>query len=194
MTGLSHGAAGIAYALLLLYETTQNSVFREAACEAIAYEHSVFSPAVQNWPDFRSEKTAFGASWCHGAPGIALARLGSLTILDTDEIRQEIETALQTTQKLSLQEINHLCCGNFGRIDVLLVAAHQLGHPEFLKIAHQQAAWIVNRAENAGSFQMFPNVFTDIYNPGFFQGTSGMGYELLRLAYPETLPSVLLWE
>lgn len=194
LTGLSHGTAGIAYALLRLYETTQNLAFREAACEAIAYERSVFSQAVQNWPDFRSENTVFGASWCHGAPGIALARLGSLTILDTKEIRQEIEIALQTTQKLNLQEINHLCCGNFGRIDTLLVAAHQLECPEFLKLAHQQAAWIVNRAENAGSFQMFPTVFKDIYNPGFFQGTSGIGYELLRLAYPEKLPSVLLWQ
>lgn len=196
LTGFSHGAAGIAYALLRLYNTTQNPIFKEAACEAIAYERSVFSPKIQNWPDLRSENTVFSTSWCHGAPGIALARLGGLTILDTSEIRQEIKTALQTTQKVSLQkEINHLCCGNFGCIEVLLVAAQQLKRPEYLKIAHQQAAWIVSRAENAGSSQIFPNEnFKDIYNPGFFQGIPGIGYELLRLAYPQQLPSVLLWE
>jgi lantibiotic modifying enzyme len=31
-------------------------------------------------------------------------------------------------------------------------------------------------------------------NPSFFQGTAGIGYELLRMARPDLLPSVLLWE
>jgi type 2 lantibiotic biosynthesis protein LanM len=123
LTGFSHGASGLAYSLLRLYETTQDPVFREAATEAFAYERSVFSPIAQNWPDFRSEKPEFLTSWCHGAPGIGLARLGSLAILDTDEIRQEIEIALKTTQKFGMHGIDHLCCGNFGRIEMLLIAA-----------------------------------------------------------------------
>lgn len=194
LTGFSHGAAGIAYALLRLYEATQDAVFLEAATEAISYEQSVFSPSAQNWPDLRSEKPEFLTSWCHGAPGIGLARLGSLTILDTDEIRQEIEIALQTTQKFAMHEIDHLCCGNFGRIEMLSVGAQQLERSELAQIAQKQAAWAVNRAKNIGSFQIFPNLFRGTYNPGFFQGTAGIGYELLRLAYPEKLPSVLLWK
>ncbi|MBW4509343.1 MAG: type 2 lantipeptide synthetase LanM family protein [Scytonematopsis contorta HA4267-MV1] len=194
LTGLSHGAAGIAYALLRLYAVACDPVFLEAAEEAIAYERSVFSPKVQNWPDLRSEKPMFGMSWCHGAPGIALARLGCLPILDTSEIRQEIETALQTMQKYALQEIDHLCCGNFGRIDVLLVAAQNLCIPELLETAQKQAAYCVQKAENNGYFQISVGNFKGIYNPAFFQGTAGIGYELLRLAYPDLLPSVLLWE
>ncbi|MBN3880134.1 MULTISPECIES: type 2 lanthipeptide synthetase LanM family protein [unclassified Nostoc] len=194
LTGFSHGASGVAYSLLRLYETTQDKVFKEAATEAIAYERSVFSPIAQNWPDFRSEKPEFLTSWCHGAPGIGFARLGSLAILDTDEIRQEIEIALQTTQKFGMHEIDHLCCGNFGRIEVLLIAAQQLGRSEFSETAQKQAAWVVKRAENTGSFQIFPNLFRGTYNPGFFQGAAGIGYELLRLAYPDSLPSVLLWK
>jgi lantibiotic modifying enzyme len=62
-------------------------------------------------------------SWCHGAPGIGLARLGSLPILDTAEIRQEIAVAINTTQQFGLHNIDHLCCGNFGRMEVLLVGA-----------------------------------------------------------------------
>jgi type 2 lantibiotic biosynthesis protein LanM len=193
LTGFSHGASGLAYSLLRLYETTQDPVFREAATEAFAYERSVFSPIAQNWPDFRSEKPEFLTSWCHGAPGIGLARLGSLAILDTDEIRQEIEIALKTTQKFGMHGIDHLCCGNFGRIEMLLIAAQQLGRSEFSEIAQKQTAWVVKRAENTGSFQIFPNLFRGTYNPGFFQGADGIGYELLRLAYPEKLPSVLLW-
>jgi type 2 lantibiotic biosynthesis protein LanM len=198
-TGFSHGAAGIAYTLLRLYKTTQESAFLEAAEEAIAYERSVFCPSTGNWPDVRTsdvgeDKLSFMTTWCHGAPGIALARLGGLAILDTAEIRQEIAVALNTTQQFGLQNLDHLCCGNFGRMEVLLVAAQKLSRPEFWKTAKNQAAQIVTRAEHTGAFYLFPELPRDVYNPGFFQGTAGIGYELLRLAYPDSLPSVLLWE
>ena len=193
-TGLSHGAAGIAYALLRLYKTTLDPVFLEAAEEAIAYERSVFSPNAGNWQDVREDKPSFMTSWCHGAPGIGLARLGSLAILDTPEIRQEIAVALNTTQQLGLQAIDHLCCGNLGRIEVLLVAATKLPQPELGETAQKQTAWVVARAKQRGAFCLFPDIAGDIYNPGFFQGTAGIGYELLRLGYPDLLPSVLLWE
>jgi lantibiotic modifying enzyme len=32
-----------------------------------------------------------------------------------------------------------------------------------------------------------------VYSPGLFQGAAGIGYELLRLADPERVPSVLLF-
>jgi type 2 lantibiotic biosynthesis protein LanM len=199
LTGFSHGAAGIAYALLRLYEATHEPVFRETAEEAIAYERSVFSPQAGNWPDFRpigmrDGKPTFMTSWCHGAPGIGLARLGSLAILDTDEIRQEIEIALKTTQQYKLNGIDDLCCGTFGRIEVLLTAAHQLSKIELLEIAQKQASWVVARSKQVGSFYLLPGFPKNIYIPNFFQGTAGIGYELLRLAYPDLLPSILLWQ
>lgn len=187
LTGFSHGAAGIAYALLRLYETTDEVKFLEAATEAITYECSVFSPAAGNWPDLRSPQPSFMTNWCHGAPGIGLARLGSLAILDTSEIQQEIETALTTTQQFGLSEVDHLCCGNFGRIDFLLVAACQLLRPRLLDEARKKAALVISRAEK-------PDSFRGVYDPSFFRGIAGIGYELLRLAEPNLLPSVLLWE
>lgn len=48
LAGFSHGAAGIAYALLRLYEVTQDPVLLEAAEEAIVYERSLFSPTKGN--------------------------------------------------------------------------------------------------------------------------------------------------
>jgi type 2 lantibiotic biosynthesis protein LanM len=199
LTGFSHGAAGIAYALLRSHEVTQDAVFREAAEEAIAYERSLFSPSKGNWPDLRSfafidGKPSYMVSWCHGAPGIALARLGSLTILDTPEIQEEIAVALNTTLQFGLQNIDHPCCGNCGRIEVLLVAAQKLLRPDLVETVQKQASWLVARANKVGTFHLFPQLPKDIYNPGFFQGTAGIGYELLRLAYPDLLPSGLLWE
>jgi type 2 lantibiotic biosynthesis protein LanM len=199
LTGFSHGAAGIAYALLRLYAVTGDRAYKQAASEGIAYERSVFSTSVGNWPDFRSfdqqnGQPGFMVNWCHGAPGIGLGRLGGLSILDTEEIHQDVKVALQATQKYGLRSVDNLCCGNFGRIEVLLVAAQKLSSPELLKTAREKSASVVARAAQTGGYQLFANLPNHVFSPSFFQGTAGIGYELLRLAYPETLPSVLLWE
>ena len=199
LTGFSHGAAGIAYALLRLYEATQERCFFEGAKEAIAYENSFFSPIQGNWPDLRpitleNERPYFMNSWCHGATGIGLARLGSLTVLDTKEIRQDITVALKTTQKVGIKNIDHLCCGNFGRIEMLLVAACELSRPELQETARKQASVTIARAKQIGSFCLFAGDLKNVYDPGFFRGVAGIGYELLRLSYPNSLPSVLLWK
>jgi lantibiotic modifying enzyme len=188
-----------AYALLRLHSVTSDPTYLEAAKQAIAYETSVFSPAAQNWPDFRpfvlkNNQPAFMTSWCHGAPGIGLARLGSLKYLDAPEIRRDIDIALQATQKFSWQGVDHLCCGNFGRVDVLLEASRQLSRPELLETVPQHIACVVDRAKQTGGFHLFHNVTQGVYHPGFFRGVAGIGYELLRLAEPDLLPSVLLWD
>ncbi|MFB2920440.1 type 2 lanthipeptide synthetase LanM family protein [Aerosakkonema funiforme] len=195
-TGFSHGTAGIAYALLRLYAVTQDPAYLDAAREGIAYENSVFSAVAANWPDLRAfaqqnGEPGFMVSWCHGATGIGLARLGGLSILKTDEIDGDVQVSLQTTQKHTLQDVDCLCCGNFGRIEMLLFAAETLSRPELLAVAEKRAAWAVRRAEQAGGY-LFPKLPNSVFTPSFFQGTSGIGYQLLRLAYPEVLPCVLL--
>ncbi|MBW4574204.1 MAG: type 2 lantipeptide synthetase LanM family protein [Aphanothece sp. CMT-3BRIN-NPC111] len=198
LTGFSHGAAGIAYALLRLYAVSQNRNYLEAALEGIEYERSVFSSSNGNWPDFRGMKQtgqpSFLTQWCHGAAGIGLARLGSFDIVKTPEIEQEIEIALQTTQRYGLQETDRLCCGNLGRVEVLLVGAQRYSRSDWYQVALQNTTNVVARAKQSGAYQLFPNLPSSVFNPGFFQGTAGIGYQLLRLAYPEKLPSVLLWE
>jgi type 2 lantibiotic biosynthesis protein LanM len=195
LTGFSHGAAGIVYALLRLYAATRDADWLAAAKEGIAYEGSVFVPQAGNWPDLRAaQQPAFSTSWCHGAPGIALGRIGGLAMLDSDDVRRDIEIAVQTTQAFDVQGVDHLCCGSLGRVDVLLVAAGPLARPELAEVASQWAWRIVTRAENTGTFALHPLLPRGVYSPGFFQGTAGIGYELLRIAHPDALPSVLLWE
>jgi lantibiotic modifying enzyme len=120
-----------------------------------------------------------------------LARVAGLDSLDTDEIRQDIESAIKTTKEYNGLGVDHLCCGNLGRVEFLFTAGQKLSRPELLEAAMEQAARVVARARQKGSFTY--SSFLP-YNPSFFQGVSGIGYELLRLAYPDQLPSVLLWE
>ena len=102
LAGFSHGAAGIALALLRLYRATGDDAFRSAAVDALAYERRMFLPQAGNWQDLRSP-TGNGAvelpcGWCHGAAGIGLARLGCLDLIDDAEFAREIEAALVTTR------------------------------------------------------------------------------------------------
>ncbi len=199
LAGFSHGASGIAYALLKLYEFTNNRAYLIAAEEGIAYEQSVFSKSLKNWPDLRSfnQRSAqpkFLVSWCHGAPGIGLGRLGALPFLQAEIINPDIEAAIQTTINSQMQVIDHCCCGNLGLVETLLIASQKLSRPDLLETARQKAAWVIAREEKNGGFQLFPNLTRYVYSPVFFQGTAGIGYTLLRLANPTILPSVLLWE
>jgi lantibiotic modifying enzyme len=199
LTGFSHGAAGIAYALFRLYQATGISRFHTAAVDAVRYEQSVFSGEAGNWPDLRKGGSPEAAprflnTWCHGAPGIALARIGSLAAHDAPDIRQDIAVALDSARRTSLEQVDHLCCGNLGIVDVLLTAGLRLARPELVREAHQRAAWVLRRAQESGSFRLIDNRADGVLNAGFFQGTAGIGYQLLRLAHPAELPSVLLWE
>lgn len=195
LTGFSHGAAGIVYALLRLYAITRDGDVLAAAQEGIAYEDSVLVREEGNWLDLRTdEQSAFMMSWCHGAPGIALGRLGGLAMLDSDDIRKNIEMAVQTTRAAGVQGVDHLCCGSLGRADVLLVAANRLSRLDLAAVASTWAQQVVAKAKENGTFALQPLLPKGAYNPSFFQGTAGIGYELLRIAHPDMLPSVLLWE
>ncbi|MDF5709609.1 MAG: type 2 lanthipeptide synthetase LanM family protein [Nostoc sp. S4] len=197
LTGFSHGAAGIAYALLQLYSVTQNQAYYEAAVQGIEYERSVFSESHANWPDFRSlepnQPPSFPVVWCHGAAGIGLGRLGCVRLGEIPAIEREIEIALQTTQNYGLEASDHLCCGNLGRIETLLVGAQRYSRSDWRQIALQNATNVVAKAKRTGAYQMFVNLPSSVFHPSFFRGTAGIGYELLRLA-TDDLPSVLLWE
>jgi lantibiotic modifying enzyme len=50
------------------------------------------------------------------------------------------------------------------------------------------------RASQVGEYALQPQLPRRVADPTLFLGTAGIGYELLRLASPGTLPSVLLME
>ena len=200
LTGFSHGAAGIAYALLKLYQKTGKREFYEAAQEGINFEDHEFAPAENNWPDHREFKEkgrepsgpVFMVAWCHGAPGIGLARLGSLDLMDSPSIRRDIQSALITTTRGSVLPRDHICCGNAGLAETLLLAGLKLGDPGWTQEALGIMSRLVRRAKRRGSIGV--TFRSGLFNPSLFQGAAGVGYQFLRLACPDIIPSVLLLE
>jgi len=192
-TGMSHGAAGIAYSLARLYQITGLERFMEAAKEAMVYEASVFAPKARHWPDLKShDQVESMTSWCQGVPGIGLARLGVLGVESSPRMQREVEVAFKVTEQLGLAPADQLCCGNLGRAELFLVGGRQLSRPELVQDATRIASCVLERSEEVGSFGLSPWLSNQLFNPGFFQGTAGIGYGLLRVTHQ--LPSVLLWE
>jgi type 2 lantibiotic biosynthesis protein LanM len=194
LTGFAHGAAGIAYALIRLYRDDRDPATLEAALKAIRYERSCFVPDAANWMDLRVKKSVRvqTCQWCHGAAGIGLARVGALEMLNDEQVLREVDIALKTTLGTEMQFLDSLCCGNLGRLEFLFTAGLRLNRQEIVDVARSRAARLVESAGAGFGFRWLSGA--DSQNLGFFNGVSGAGYELLRMAYPETLPSVLLWE
>jgi type 2 lantibiotic biosynthesis protein LanM len=203
--GFSHGAAGIAAALLQLAARSGEDRFREAALRALAFDRSLFIPGLGNWADLRSfpsrarsgsapdvEATPLTSSmvaWCHGAAGIGLARLATLDQLDDDKTREEIDDALEATTRFGFAVNHSLCHGALGNAELLLTAARTLGRPRDHEALQRATSEIVASLDANGPVTGVP---LGVETPGFMTGLAGMGYELLRLAEPGKVPAALV--
>jgi lantibiotic modifying enzyme len=203
LTGLSHGAAGIALALLELYETTGEKRFARAAERAFDYEQGRFDHGVRNWPDFRdldgqghTSGPGFAAFWCHGGPGIALSRLTALERLGgARRWRAEAGTGLEVTQDTVVRGLRHragnfsLCHGLAGNAEILAEGAGVLGG-RWARGAELAAEAAAAGAERHGASGFWPCGGGESETPGLMLGLAGIGYFYLRMSGAPA-PSVL---
>jgi class II lanthipeptide synthase len=196
VTGLSHGAAGVALSLTRAWELTGEQDLLDAAMDHVRFEEGLYDEGQGNYRDYRSrdDRPSFMTTWCHGAPGIGLCRLYMHHLTGDPELLPQIRRALATMSRFTLDHLDHLCCGNLGRLDVRLQHALLHGDGELLAEVRRDAAYVLERARRRGAFRMFLNAPAKVFSPGLFVGASGIGYTLLRLADPSSLPSVLAFE
>jgi len=145
--------------------------------------------------DGRTESSVFMTTWCHGAPGIAIARIGASDMLKDDRIGADRDCALQTTLNFDMMPLDYLCCGNLGRADILLTAGLKLDRADLVNAAHDRTDKVLDRAKHKGYFgTRLSESENRCFQPGFFKGFSGIGYTLLRMAYPKELSSILFFD
>lgn len=203
LTGLSHGASGAALALAELHRETGEARFRTAAEQAMLYERRLFDPGAENWPDLRARPDrgfdcgpSFVTAWCHGASGIALARLRAWHILGDAACRAEALAGLRTTERfvralLACAGGNwSLCHGITGDAEVLAEGTRCLGSswPLGLDLAHEAARIGLERHAADHAWPCAPGAET----PVLMLGLAGIGLFYLRLHDPGGVPSVLL--
>ena len=202
LTGFSHGAAGMAAALARVAQATGDGRFADGARRAIAYERSVFVGENNNWPDFRSspEPDAFMWSWCHGAPGILLARQVIVDAgLADDQTAGEQQTARASTVAALTRLLHakhadpavHLCCGVLGLTALLRSDAEATGCT-LDPIVDQAEREVFEQAQRNGSYTLFSVDNGSLNLPGLLTGKAGVALGLLEAAdWMCWLPGVL---
>ncbi|MFC0600661.1 type 2 lanthipeptide synthetase LanM family protein [Streptomyces palmae] len=210
LTGMSHGASGIAYALARLHAVRPRPEYPRVVEEALRYERSTLDARQGNWPDLRYENmgggNGCGLAWCHGAPGVGMSRLGILRTLDQADrtvsplrtlAEEDLRTAERTTRAAhfgadgtSLHSLgnNGMCHGDLGNLEFLHLAARHRGDAAGVDRVQRGVSALLALGEDGWlTGQLSPESL-----PGLMYGRAGIGYNLLRLAFPDQVPSVLL--
>lgn len=203
LTGFSHGASGIALALLQLHQVTGNPSFLEAAEGGFNYERQSFDVSQQNWPDFRddvrtsSTGNVCGVAWCHGAPGITISRLKANQLYPDTVFTNEMNIALATTTNSiyhslmeNLTNTNYsICHGIAGNADIIL----DCGGIEYQQLAEAVGNAGISKYQDS-NIPWSTGLNSGQYTPGLMMGIAGTGYFYLRLLNKNKHKSVLIPE
>jgi type 2 lantibiotic biosynthesis protein LanM len=198
ITGFSHGASGMAWSLIQLASATNHPRFLETALDAMVYERSHFDPDAGNWlyagdpaPNTKAwsdGSLGLSVAWCYGAPGIGMARLAVLRCFDDNLIRSDLSAAVNTTLKKGFGRNHSLCHGDLGNLDFLTQAHLQINDPELDLAIRSRTAAVLESINHKGRLCGVP---LGVESPALMNGLAGICYGLLRMAYPERVPSIL---
>jgi lantibiotic modifying enzyme len=195
---MSHGASGFALVYKRLFEATGDERYRQAVASILHYERSLYDEGRQNWRDCRDavqmqqpDQHVFSTGWAHGAPGIGLARLELLqrNITPADQLEQELTVALATTLRGGFSKSHNLTVGSFGSLELIFTYGLQANDRVFMDKSKKIAAVLLQQIGESGWNCGLPN---KLLTPGFMTGVTGIGYQCLRMAAPERVPSILL--
>lgn len=199
LAGLSHGASGIALALLKLGVFTKKEKYLKAAKYALYEEDSLYSEKIGNWADRRLFRGTTGeedgrnpATWCHGSGGILLARIKMSHMVPKEMnsiIKEDIEKAYSSLIKYGGKKNQCLCHGNIGNLEILYEYARFASDHE---LERQIECALQKAIEDSASYWdcgLLPNY----EHLGFMLGITGIGYSLLRHVNKE-LPCILALE
>ncbi len=174
---------GIAHALFELAKWTGLERFREAAAGALHPEGSGAQAAegADSW-----------TAWSEGSAGAVLCRLSCPP--DTwsrPGERADLAAAARTTLERSFGRSHALGHGDLGSLELLARTAALLQTEDLEWQAGAMAGAILADIEQNGWRCATP---LGVETPGLLAGLAGIGYGLLRIAQPDTVPSVLALE
>lgn len=209
---LAHGTSGVAWIFTILYRTTKDPVFLQAAKDGADYikgiavgdENAVLVPYLDSLE--RGPSTEFYyLSTCHGPAGTALLFEALYKITgETDYLawvkklsRGIIEAGAPENYSRGYWRSQALCCGTPGLLEHFISVYKLTGEEEFLKYAKRTARTIIGQSQVDDSK-------TDIYKAsnsrrwlgnwwrtipqdvhtyaGLYIGTAGNAWSLLSLA------------
>ncbi|MQB01405.1 MAG: hypothetical protein GEU78_14125 [Actinobacteria bacterium] len=190
--GYAHGAAGVADALLDLYEVTGEARYLGAARAAAHWLERLAIPALDdgsglNWPSRAGAEPA-APYWCHGAAGIGRFWLHAARLDVLENARDIARRSVLTTARGSRWAGPTLCHGLSGSIELLLDA-----YQDDLDMSHLAEARSFGRlleplAVEIGAGLAWSSESPYVISPDYNVGYAGLADVLLRLAEPEKRP------
>lgn len=194
LAGFAHGSSGYALSFHEAYRITKNTAYMEIVKQSIVFENTLFDKNANNWLDNRDfvpiESKGDTVAWSHGAPGIGLIRNKLLKSNLYDSVFNKI---LSDNLKLSIEKTvqcdfntnkDIIIYGNLGNIDLLINTSYQTEISCQLEL-------LIEKSRKEGWDYGFK--LKEFYKPGFFNGSTGIGYQLLRFLDHE-IPSILSFE
>jgi tRNA A-37 threonylcarbamoyl transferase component Bud32 len=193
--GYAHGAAGVADALLDLFEVTGDERFKDAARRAGSWLLDLAEPALDDgsgldWPTVEGGPR-MGPHWCHGAAGVGrfllhAARLNVLPDAAAYAKKAARAVALGARAATPIQ-----CHGLAGGIEYLLDVFQATNDNVYLADALSLARVLEAFALERDGMLVWRSEAPTSVTPGYLGGYSGVAICLLRLAAPQRLPHQL---
>ena len=208
LCGYAHGAAGIGHALGELWARTGERRFQIAAERAISFEDSAFDNEQMAWPDHRHMpaltaaqgapdqvsqvpgfRFSYMSAWCHGAPGIGMARVRLASLVGDGPFHDFARAALDRSME-AVSELGgnwSLCHGIGGNLTACLDIASALND----EVAERTIGPMIRPSIErfGGNAQTWPcGTLGRVDDPSLMVGTAGVGWAMLRLAGHDALP------
>lgn len=184
--GFSHGISGMAWSLMHWSNYSKNYEHTHSRIKkTISNVHKNFFKNNMAIKKASQEDNESIFTWCNGLTGIALAKLDLSREFGSHNWKKTIDTDIDIINKngFSVPSIN-LCHGRMGNLELLLEAS--LYNSKFSKMYYERALQLIEAIDHLKSTPEF------LTTPGLMTGATGIAYQLLRVAYPEVVPSVLL--
>lgn len=190
--GYGHGAAGIADALLDLFEVTADQRFLEAAQSAGRWLVRLAVPALDDgsglaWPRFEGGPLA-ASFWCHGATGIGQFFLHAAALNTIPQAADLARRAARTTARGTKWADPTQCHGLAGNIEFLLDIFQASGDHGYLEEARSLAQMLEAFIDEQAGIRTWSVGSRDWEAPSYMLGYAGVVACLLRLSDPQIRP------
>lgn len=193
LSGFAHGSAGIGAALACHAHVQGDARCHALAMEALRYERAAYEARGRRWYDLDDGPDEDGRgdtySWCHGAPGVGLARLLWPESSRDAAWHEETLRCVEKTLAEGFAGGHCLCHGQFGNLELPLQWAIQARDAAMLGRCRALGHGLIEQSRDAGwrcggrSIAELPL--------GLMVGLAGIAYGCLRLADPWHVPSAL---
>jgi len=193
--GYAHGAAGIADALLDLFEVTGDEQFFDSARDAAKWiaKHAITTLSDGtgcDWPDTPGG-TSIGPFWCHGAAGIGQFLLHATSLGVCPEAEGFTFRAAQAAARGARWSGPTQCHGLAGNIEFLLDMHQEMRNHCFLEQALELGRLLVAFGREVDGHWVLPSESPTTVTPDYTVGYAGVVACLLRLSAPSLMPRQL---